>query len=158
MVEAGGRGGLLARTSRVLLTSAQVPWAAAGGQQVIENPALFAAGGQWHLAFSGNLWNSPDYGTGVADCGTELTTCTLTDPAQPAFGYSRATLAPQATLPGDEPGPGGMDVFTGPGGPWATWHWWQRGRHGSSTTAVRYVQWGPLTPTTTGWTVGQDTP
>jgi arabinan endo-1,5-alpha-L-arabinosidase len=154
MVEAGRRGLLIAATKRVLLTSPQVPWAAAGGQDVIENPSLFIAAGQWHLAFSGNLWNGPDYGTGIADCGTEITACTLADPTEPAFGYSRSALVPRATLPGDEPGPGGMDVFAGPDGLWATWHWWQRGRQGRTDTAVRRVVWGRLAPTDTGWTIG----
>lgn len=55
-------------------------------------------------------------------------------------------LGPLRVLPGDHPGPGGMDVFTAADGtPRVVWHWWDG--------TLRYPMTGVLEQGADGFTV-----
>jgi arabinan endo-1,5-alpha-L-arabinosidase len=146
IVAADGDGRALDSTRRTALTSAgtgEWAWNGPHTAKVIENPTLVErpGGGGWDLFFSGGEWNSADYGTGVASCGPDVlaaTACkTVGSPSSPYFGYSGGRYGAQHLLPGDHPGPGGMDVYRGAWGLRAAWHWWAGG-------GVRYVRTSSL--------------
>ncbi|MEM7139561.1 MAG: S-layer homology domain-containing protein [Actinomycetota bacterium] len=79
----------------ILLTASSSGWE----ERIVENPAMFVAGGRLHLLYSGGRWQSHEYATGWATCST------------PAGPCSRATSAPLLSFGGDVNGPGGASVF-----------------------------------------------
>ena len=85
------------------LIVADQPWEAG----VVEAPDLVVSGGRYFLFYSGNNWDSADYGIGVATCTGPLGPC-----VKP---MSQPILASGAGLQG----PGGESVFTDASG--ATW-------------------------------------
>ncbi|MBE1573490.1 family 43 glycosylhydrolase [Amycolatopsis roodepoortensis] len=126
-------------TRRDALKSTDIGWETirmSGGTHVVENPSMFkSADGYWYLAYSGNNWDSARYATGIARCGTGPLPSTRCTPRQnggerPYFGYTgTGGLNPYRGLPGNHPGPGGMDFFQAANGQYhAVYHWWNGSR------------------------------
>ena len=98
----------MAGTAHRLLTALQ-SWQ--GG--VIENPAMVAAKGGWWLFYSGNVFDTAAYGTGVAFCPT------LTGPCRDDGRYL-STAAREFS-------PGGLETFRdNRGATWAVFATWTR--------------------------------
>lgn len=145
VVQTDDQGGAIWDTRRDLLKSTDISWdtiSMSGDTRVVENPSLFQHEGTWYLAYSGNNWDSPRYAIGIADCGPSPLPAQRCTPlqngvARPYFGYTGSGgLNPFRALPGDHPGPGGMDVFHAADGTLrAIWHWWQPS-NGSRHVAV----------------------
>lgn len=136
-VRTDGEGRAIWDTRRDVLLSTDITWDTAktdGGTHVVENPSMWRMpGGHWYLSYSGNNWDSPRYATGIADCGTTPLPGSRCRPIsqgarRPYFGFTGAGgIGPFRGLPGDHPGPGGMDVFNAAdGSPRVVWHWWDR--------------------------------
>jgi arabinan endo-1,5-alpha-L-arabinosidase len=130
-------------TRRTALTSHAVgewAWNAPHATKIVENPTLAPRGdGSWDLFFSGGEWNSANYGTGVAHCGSALQAggCKMMgSTTSPYFGFSGNAFGTQHTLPDNHPGPGGMDAYKSANGWRAAWHWWKEGgeRHSQTST------------------------
>ncbi len=85
------------------LIEADQPWE--GG--VVEAPDLVVDAGRYYLLYSGNNWDSADYGVGVATCTGPLGPCT------------KPQSAPILDSGPGMAGPGGESVFTDSSG--ATW-------------------------------------
>lgn len=155
-VRTDSEGRAIWSTRRDLLKSTDITWDTAktsGGTHVVENPSMWKAGdGEWYLMYSGNNWDSARYATGIANCGTSPLPGSRCTPirdgvARPFFGFTGAAgLDPIRGLPGDHPGPGGMDVFAAADGTFrVVWHWWD-GSH-------RFPVTGVLTRPSTGFLV-----
>jgi arabinan endo-1,5-alpha-L-arabinosidase len=141
-------------TRRDALLSTDITWGwAATGTHVVENPSMLGApDGHWYLLFSGGTWDSPDYATGVADCGTAplpQSRCKpLVSKDHPYWAYrpDGGGGFPRQ-LPGNHPGPGGMDVVNDLSALRAVWHWWDPG------TQTRYLTMGTVTQGPDGFSV-----
>ena len=140
-VRTDARGRAVWDTRRTLLTSTDITWDTAksgSSTHVVENPAMWRTpDGRWYLMYAGNNWDSARYATGIADCGTTPLPNSRCTPlrqgvSRPYFGFTGARgINPYRGLPGNHPGPGGMDVFAAAdGSPRVVWHWWDGGtRH-----------------------------
>ena len=107
------------------------------GKHIIENPSMFYDYGTGHytLAFSAGRWDSRNYTTGLANCGTsplptprcKVITATEIGTDYPFWGHSGSHHKPFKQLHNDKPGPGGMNFYyrPGAGSNWGvSWHWW----------------------------------
>jgi beta-xylosidase len=113
---------------------------AAWEQPLIENPALVAADRFYLLLYSGGLWESAGYATGYATCATPLGPCTKATVDRPLLASG-----------GDQAGPGGATVITGPTGDnWLAYHAWSPGVIGYNNGGNRSLHFAPLT-----WRNGQ---
>lgn len=145
IVQTDSTGAGIFSTRRTAFDAQQQKWSVTTAA-LVENPTMIRAddgNGHWYLMYSGSAFNSKNYATGIADCGTNLLAATLCTPygssSQPYFGYSgRDNQAPLHTLPADHTGPGGMSVFyTNPdansatGYPDIAWRWWEKALNGS---------------------------
>jgi beta-xylosidase len=119
----------LAGRPSALLTSG-----AAWEQRLIENPALIATGRSYGLLYSGGWWESADYAIGYATCAGPLGPC------------SRATIeGPLLASAGNQAGPGGACVVSGPGGDqWLAYHAWTPGAIGYDTGGTRSLRFASL--------------
>jgi arabinan endo-1,5-alpha-L-arabinosidase len=154
IVQLDGNGFGVWSTRRTALTSTAVGWDdfkdSGHVRGLVENPTLIGTGlgrnNHWYLFFSGNRWDSSDYATGVADCGTAILGAggckVLGDATRPYFGYSGRASGVQYTLPQDRPGSGGMSVFN-IGSNWgAAWHYFDpNGRHTLAGDAFFNGKW-----------------
>lgn len=113
-----------------LLTSA-APWE----QPLIENPALVATGRSYLLLYSGGWWESAGYAIGYATCHSPLGPCT------------KATVdRPLLTSAGDQAGPGGATMVTGPAGDhWLAYHAWTPQAIGYTNGGTRSLHLASLT-------------
>jgi Glycosyl hydrolases family 43 len=93
---------------------------AAWQQGVVEGPNLVVtSAGRYFLFYSGNRWDTSDYGVGVATCA---------GPTGPCTNVSSVPLL--SSGPGMD-GPGGESVFAGPTGAyWIAFHAWIPGAVG----------------------------
>jgi beta-xylosidase len=113
---------------------------AAWEQPLIENPAMVASARSYVLLYSGGWWESAGYATGYATCTTPLGPCTKATTEQPLHASS-----------GDQAGPGGASVVTGPAGDqWLAYHAWTTGVIGYRHGGARSLHFTPLT-----WRNGQ---
>jgi beta-xylosidase len=109
---------------------------AAWERPLIENPAMVVADQSFVLLYSGGWWESDGYAVGYATCDTPLGPC------------SKATVAgPLLASGGDEAGPGGACVVTGPAGDqWLAYHAWTAGAVGyEQDGGVRSLRFAALT-------------
>jgi len=94
---------------RAELLQQALPWE----RPIIEGPTMVLQDGRYHLLYSGNRWESPDYAVGHAVCDSVLGPCRRTSDGP--------TLR---TRPGAA-GPGGQEVFRLPdGGLGLAFHAW----------------------------------
>jgi len=135
VVRTDANGWAIWDTRRDALKSTDISWDSINGNtgtNVVENPSMFrSTDGRWYLAYAGNNWDSVRYSTGIASCGTAPIPASRCVPLQngvqrPYFGYvGSGGLGPYRGLPGNRPGPGGMDVFTAADGTArVVYHWW----------------------------------
>jgi len=101
---------------------------------IIENPAMLAASsGGWWLFYSGNLWNTAAYGTGVAYCTHIEGPC------------KDSATGPVLMTEGQQYAPGGLDVFTGPNGAkWVSYATWNRPSRNGRFFCCRSVDIAPV--------------
>lgn len=159
VVRTDAQGRAIWDTRRDLLKSTDISWESvniSGADRVIENPSLFKSDGVWYVAYSGNNWDSPRYATGIANCGASPLPATRCTPIRngvqrPYFGYTGSGgLGPYRGLPGNHPGPGGMDIFKAADGSLrAVWHWW------NPSNGRRQVALGRLLVNAGGFYVGE---
>lgn len=156
VVRTSSTGSALWSTRRDALKSTDYTWDTFGssaGTHIVENPSMFKHGTRWYLAYSGNKWDTARYSTGIASCGTSPLPASRCTPLQngrqrPYFGYGASAIHPYRGLPGNHPGPGGMDVFTAADGTKrAVWHWY------SLATHKRHVMVGTLNINSGGFAV-----
>jgi beta-xylosidase len=115
--------------------SALLTSGAAWEQPLIENPALIAAGRSYILVYSGGWWESAGYAIGYATCATPLGPCTKTTVGHPLLASG-----------GNQAGPGGAIVVTGPAGDqWLTYHAWTSGVIGYDHGGTRSLHFASLT-------------
>jgi arabinan endo-1,5-alpha-L-arabinosidase len=120
-------------TARLLLSDSAVSWE--GAQ--IENPAIELESGTYYLFFSGDNWNSKNYATGVASCGSRIVDggkCTsIYASSRPWLGWSGRPGGAFFHTPEDIWGPGGLSFVSDAGGgirtnpngdPYVAIHWW----------------------------------
>jgi beta-xylosidase len=95
----------------------------------VEAPDLVTAGGQYYLFYSGNDWNTANYGIGVAKCTGPLGPC------------SDATPMPILSSGPGLAGPGGESVFADTSGDyWIAFHAWIPGAVGFPDSRDLYVR------------------
>ncbi|HEX6238387.1 MAG TPA: glycoside hydrolase family 43 protein [Acidimicrobiales bacterium] len=121
-------------------STALVTSGAAWEQPLIENPALVATGRSYVLFYSGGWYDTARYATGYATCHTPLGPCT------------KATAeAPLLASEGDQAGPGGACVLSGPAGDdWLAYHAWTPDAIGYDAGGARSLHFAPL-----AWPNGQ---
>jgi hypothetical protein len=99
--------------ARELYSENQISW---DGPHAIENPAFDPQGPNNYIYYSGNYWNSNDYATGVAECGTNIASgglcSTLFAHSKPWIGYSRRSGGTMISTPEDLKGPGGLSFVS----------------------------------------------
>ena len=99
------------------LLTAEQDWE--GG--LIEAPSMIIDGGTYYLFYSGNAWDSEQYGIGYAVCESVTGPCRRPDDSdEPWMGST--TFAR---------GPGGQEFFSALGDVWMVYHGWARGQAGS---------------------------
>jgi beta-xylosidase len=104
-------------------------------EPLIENPALIAIGRYYLLLYSGGWWESPGYAIGYATCATPLGPCTKATTDRPLLAGD-----------GDQAGPGGATVITGPAGDhWLAYHAWTSGDVGYDNGGTRSLRFASLT-------------
>lgn len=142
-------------TARLLLSDTQIDW---DGGYAIENAAVDRHNGTWYLFFSGNFWDSGNYATGMASCGSRLVSggrCSvLYGKSRPWLGWSgRSGGRPFFTTTENLPGPGGMSFVARSGGdmvrasdgsPYIAIHWWWPGVRPLAMYKLVYTQYGPV--------------
>jgi len=95
----------------------------------VEAPDMVSTGGRFFLFFSGNDWNSANYGVGAASCSGPLGPCTDTA-SSPILGSGGAI-----------DGPGGESVFTDPSGNfYIAFHAWVPGAVGFPNSRDLYIR------------------
>jgi beta-xylosidase len=115
--------------------SALLTSGAAWEQPLIENPALVASGHSYTLLYSGGWWESAGYAIGYATCATPLGPCTKATVDRPLLASG-----------GDQAGPGGATVVTGPAGDqWLAYHAWNPTAVGYNNRGVRSLHIASLT-------------
>jgi beta-xylosidase len=123
-LDAAGTGFAANTTPTQLLVPDQA-WEAG----VVEAPDLVTTGGRYFLFFSGNNWNSANYGVGVATCSGPLGPC-----AEP---QSQPILASASNIQG----PGGGDVFADASGSfWIAFHAYTDGAVGYPNSRDLYLR------------------
>jgi Glycosyl hydrolases family 43 len=123
-LDANGTGFAANTTPTQLLVSDQ-SWEAG----VVEAPDLVTSGGRYYLFFSGNNWNSANYGIGVAICSGPLGPC-----SEP---QSQPILASTSNIQG----PGGEDVFVDASGSfWIAFHAYTGGAVGYPNSRDLYLR------------------
>jgi beta-xylosidase len=124
--------GLLGAAHRLL--SAGKAWQ--GG--IIEEPAAIpAADGGWWLFYSGNLFDRPEYATGVARCPTLEGPCR--DASEAPFLATPALQQPRQFAPG------GLETFhDAAGGLWAVFDTWNRPPRDGRFRCCRSLQLAPI--------------
>jgi hypothetical protein len=99
--------------ARLLYSDSQISW---DGPHAIENPAFDPQGPNNYIYYSGNFWNSNDYATGVASCGSNIASggrcSTLFAHSKPWIGYSRRSGGTMISTPEDLKGPGGLSFVS----------------------------------------------
>jgi beta-xylosidase len=104
-------------------------------EPLIENPALIAIGRYYLLLYSGGWWESPGYAIGYATCATPLGPCIKATADRPLLASG-----------GDQAGPGGASVVTGPAGDhWLAYHAWNPDAVGYSNGGARSLRFAGLT-------------
>jgi beta-xylosidase len=122
--------GLTLTGQPVPLLSSDAGWE----QPLIENPALVASGGSYVLLYSGGWWESAGYATGYATCDTPLGPCTKATVDRPLLASG-----------GDQAGPGGAIVVTGPAGDhWLAYHAWTPGAVGYGNGGSRSLHFASV--------------
>ena len=123
----------LVGTAHRLLT-ARRPWQ----HNIIEEPAVVpAADGGWWLFYSGSLFDTPTYATGLAYCRDLEGPCRETS--------DRPFLATAALMEPNQSAPGGLDTFRdGHGGLWAVFDTWNRPVRNGRFRCCRSVQLAPV--------------
>jgi beta-xylosidase len=112
------------------LVTSGAPWE----QPLIENPSMLATGDRFVLLYSGGWWESAGYAVGYALCASALGPCTKATVDQPLFASA-----------GDEAGPGGTCVITGPAGDqWLGYHAWTSGAVGYGQGGARSLRFARL--------------
>ncbi len=107
--------GLSTSGDPVALIRTDQPWE----RPHIEAPSMLDLGDSWLLAYSANWWNQPEYGVGVAICGS------LTGPCRKPLDGPVLASRPDAA------GPGGAEFFRdAEGRPWVAYHAWLGGEVG----------------------------
>ncbi|HEV2309408.1 MAG TPA: glycoside hydrolase family 43 protein [Acidimicrobiia bacterium] len=100
--------------SPAALLRADQPWE----NGIVEGPSLVAAAGHWYLFYSGNQWQTSNYGIGYAVCQGPLGPCTKAP-------------GPWLSTGGNVEGPGGPEFFTDAfGQPWMSLAAWIDGQVG----------------------------
>jgi beta-xylosidase len=128
--------GLALTGHRSALLTSEAAWE----QPLIENPAMIPSGRSYTLLYSGGWWESAGYAIGYATCTTPLGPCTKTTVDHPLLASG-----------GDQAGPGGATVVTGPAGDhWLAYHAWNPGAVGYSSGGVRSLRFAAL-----GWSAAQ---
>jgi hypothetical protein len=95
----------------------------------VEAPDLVTTGGQYYLFYSGNDWNTANYGIGVAKCSGPLGPC------------SDATPKPILSSGPGITGPGGESVFADTSGNyWIAFHAWIPGAVGFPDSRDLYLR------------------
>jgi beta-xylosidase len=114
--------------------SALVTSGASWEQPLIENPSMLTTGDRYLLLYSGGWWESAGYAVGYASCASALGPCTKATVDQPLFASA-----------GDEAGPGGACVITGPAGDhWLAYHAWTSGAVGYGHGGARSLRFARL--------------
>ena len=116
------------------LLSARRPWQ----QNIIEEPAAIpAAAGGWWLFYSGSLFDTPDYATGLAYCRTLDGPCRETS--------DRPFLTTTALKEQGQSAPGGLETFRdGHGALWAVFDTWNRPTRNGRFRCCRSLQLAPV--------------
>ncbi len=126
------------KTSPTLLLTPGQPWEAG----TVEAPDLVTNGGHDYLFFSGNDWNSANYGVGVASCTGPLGPCTDN------------SMSPILASGGGIEGPGGESVFSDSTGDFfVAFHAWVPGAVGfpnSRDLYIRHLSFSGATPSVGG--------
>jgi beta-xylosidase len=123
--------GLALTGQPVALVSSGAAWE----QPLIENPALVATGRSYVLLYSGGWWEFAGYAIGYATCDTPLGPCTKATVDRPLLASG-----------GDQAGPGGACLITGPAGDqWLAYHAWTTGAIGYSNGGTRSLRFASLT-------------
>ena len=114
--------------------SALVASGAMWEEPLIENPAMLAAGDGYILLYSGGWWESAGYAVGYATCATALGPCTKATVDHPLLASA-----------GNEAGPGGACLVTGPAGDhWLAYHAWTTGAVGYSIGGARSLRFARM--------------
>jgi hypothetical protein len=114
-----------AGTNPTLLLTPDQPWESG----TVEAPDLVAAGGHDYLFFSGNNWNSANYGVGVATCTGPLGPCT------------DSSTSPILSSGEGIDGPGGESVFADATGDFfIAFHAWVPGAVGFPNSRDLYIR------------------
>jgi hypothetical protein len=118
------------------LLTAQRSWQ----DNIIEEPAVIpAAGGGWWLFYSGSLFDTPSYATGLAYCPDLEGPCRESS-AQPFL--TTLTLKEQG-----QSAPGGLETFRdGDGAQWAVFDTWNRPPRNGHFRCCRSLQLVPILP------------
>jgi len=125
----------LVGTAHRLLTARQ-PWQ----DNIIEEPAVIpAADGGWWLFYSGSLFDTPTYATGLAYCPDLDGPCRETS--------DRPFLATPALKEEGQFAPGGLETFRdGHGALWAVFDTWNRPTRNGRFRCCRSLQLAPVLP------------
>jgi hypothetical protein len=118
------------------LLSARRSWQ----DNIIEEPAVIpAADGGWWLFYSGSLFDTPTYATGLAYCPD------LDGPCRETSG--RPFFTTSALKEPGEYAPGGLETFRdGHGGLWAVFDTWNRPTRNGVFRCCRSLQLAPVLP------------